>query len=154
MTVDVKHKPLEMSHHWKANDRASTVVTTFCSSRFNYTHCYTWCAHSSSVIRNKSVHLSGARDHLVERLYPNGTFAFQETDIKKKKGGGGGQWHCAMSNKCTESDSTVSRLTRKIDWGIQIISLWCTKELRRMWTEQLPPATMMYDMTNKPSWTK
>lgn len=46
----------------------------------------------------------------MEGLNPNGTFAFQEADTKKKRVS---QWHCVTSNKCTESDSTVSKLTRK-----------------------------------------
>lgn len=29
MTVDVKHKPLEISHHLKANDWTSMVLTAF-----------------------------------------------------------------------------------------------------------------------------
>lgn len=74
------------------------------------THTVMWCAHSSGVIRNKTGNLSGAREHLVEGLNPNGTFAFQEADTKKKRVS---QWHCVTSNKCTESDSTVSKLTRK-----------------------------------------
>ncbi|XP_069367166.1 acid-sensing ion channel 1C isoform X10 [Paralichthys olivaceus] len=36
MTVDVKHKPLEISHHSKANDWTSLVVTTFYGSTFNF----------------------------------------------------------------------------------------------------------------------
>lgn len=74
------------------------------------THTVMWCAHSSGVIRNKTGNLSGAREHLVEGLNPNGTFAFREADTKKKRVS---QWHCVTSNKCTESDSTVSKLTRK-----------------------------------------
>ena len=50
MTVDVKHKPLEISHCLKANDQTSLVGTAFCGSSFYYTHCYMWNICWSSII--------------------------------------------------------------------------------------------------------
>lgn len=35
---------------------------------------------------------------------------FRKQTLRKKRVS---QWHCVTSNKCTESDSTVSKLTRK-----------------------------------------
>ena len=110
MTVDVKHKPLEISHHLKANDWMSMVVTAFCSSSFNY--CYTWCAHNNSIVRNKSE----ARDLNV---------IFQE---RKKSVN---QWRYVMSNKCPESNTTAMRVMwseKKKRFGISIFISWRTAD--------------------------
>lgn len=110
MTVDVKHKPLEISHHLKANDRTSMVVTTFYGYSFNCTHCYTWCVHCSSINRNKSV--------LREETGTASWRDFIQMEIllfrKQKKNGGVVSW----AIKCTESDRSVIKLTKKKDLGL------------------------------------
>lgn len=50
--------------------------------------------------------IRGTRDHRVKRLYPNGNFTFQEQQKVN-------QWCCVMSNKCTESHTSVMKLLFK-----------------------------------------
>ena len=86
MTVDVKHKPLEISHHSKATDWTSVVVTTFYGSTFNFltlsrTVCVCVCVFTAPALSG----ITSVFSKRSQRLYPNGNFTFQEKKNKQQQ---------------------------------------------------------------------
>lgn len=89
---------------WKPMTGTSMVVTTFNGSSFNYTHCYTGCVLIAPALSGIIVYSKRSKRPPREETLSKWKYTFQD---KKKVN----QWRCVVSNKCTESDTTVIKLT-------------------------------------------
>lgn len=80
----------------------------FLAQVLTFSHCYTWCVHCSSIIRN--IEYSQEEPETPPREETLSKWKCYLSGNRKKRVN---QWRCVLSNKCTESDTTVDKLTSK-----------------------------------------